>query len=133
MEEEQQKELLREKLKLWLEQYKTLEELNVLSAMKDLVSLRTTDEIWYEEVWNLREVQKRISWAAQCTRSANGAQNRKDIVPVLRQILHPSDKIQNKCSPNIGEIKRCLSNARSFLLLRLAIQWRFFLLFLCLY
>ena len=108
-EEESERKLLREDIQKWLAQYEVISEENVAACLKDLRDVRLKRDkvchLWQSDVLYIREVQKRIKCVVDKLATAD---QKKELVELLKGILHPWDVLQEKYFPNIRDI---LANA----------------------
>ena len=103
--EESETKLLRENIQEWLLRYELLSEDNFEVCLKDLRDIRQKREkvshMWQSDALYIRELQKRLKWVAD--KLASHVQ-KKELIELLKGILHPWDVLQEKCFPDIPKI-----------------------------
>ena len=103
--EESERKLLREDIQEWLVRYEHISDESLATCLKDLQDIRQKRDrvcqLWQSEVLYIRELQKQLKWVADKLATAD---QKKELVNLLKRILHPWDVLQEKYFPDIREI-----------------------------
>ena len=103
--EESEKKILREDIQEWLVKYEFISEENITACLTDLRDIRLrrdkVSHMWQSDALYIRELQKRLKWVAD---KLAAAVQRKDLVELMKGLLHPWDVLQEKYFPDIREI-----------------------------
>ena len=106
--ERRRKVFIRQDIQSWLNRSRgDLNDQNVRSYIEELGKLKVKcvelKEMWLHDILYLRDVQKVFTWAIHHMRNTT-KKKRKQLGHLLRELLHPYDRIDVRLFPNIREI-----------------------------